>query len=386
MANKTNCMKNGVEYYRMTKIVGHKLNAAGNEVSIRKEFYGRNKKEAEGRYAAFMQRQQQGLEDKKQYFGIMADNWIYNFLANDPKLKNSSKALYINAWKRYLPKSDLYHLPLDSVTAGVLQRFYNSLNCPASSLATINKVMSRFYRYLVTEGYATHDITAALSIPQKPRNDSEEIIVWTEEELQTILHSFDKAQSGFRLRFLIVLAANTGCRISELLGLKYSDIDGDTLKISRQVVKISEFSRTEKAKCTLGIDTPKSTASFRTIPLNDFVLWELELHKIWQKQDMLQNGYRTDYIFTTDSGEFYDKRNIAHACTRYYKRIGVEPKKFHTYRHTFGTMLCKKGIPIQTASALLGHKDINMTAKYYVNVSVDEKREAVKVLSDMMQG
>lgn len=385
MANKTNYTKNGKKYYRIVRTVGHKLNEAGNEIPVRQEFYGHNKKEAEEMYAAFMQRQQQGLENKKQYFGIMADNWIYGFLANDPKLKNSSKELYINTWKNYIPQSDLYHLPLDSVTAGLLQRFYNSLNCPASSLATINKVMSRFYKYLVTEGYATHDITASLSIPTKPRNDTEEIITWTEEELQTILHSFNKAQSGFRLRFLIVLAANTGCRISELLGLKYSDIDGDTLKISRQVVKVSEFSRTEKTKHRLGIDTPKSTTSFRTIPLNDFVLWELELHKVWQKQDMLENGYRTEYIFTTDSGEFYDKRNIAHACTRYYKRIGIEPKKFHTYRHTFGTMLCKKGIPIQTASALLGHKDINMTAKYYVNVSVDEKRESVKLLADIIQ-
>ncbi len=386
MANKTNCIKNGKEYYRTTRTVGYKLNKAGNKEAVKKEFYGKSRKDAEAKYAAYMDRQKLGLEDKTQYFGIMADNWLYEFLANDPKLKNSSKDLYISTWKKYLPQSDLYYLPLESITAGMLQRFYNALNCPSSSLATINKVMSRFYKYLVTEGYATHDITASLSIRKDPRNDAEEIIVWTDEELQTILNSFYKAQSGFRLRFLIVLAANTGCRISELLGLKYSDIDGDALKISRQVAKISKFSRTEKTTHTLGIDTPKSTTSFRTIPLNDFVLWELELHKVWQKQDMLKNGYRTDFIFTTDSGEFYDKRNIAHACTRYYKRIGVEPKKFHTYRHTFGTLLCKKGIPIQTASALLGHKDINMTAKYYVNVSVDEKREAVKVLSDIMYG
>lgn len=386
MAVKTNNKVHGYDYFRLTKTVGKRLNQNGIEIPVRKTFRGKTKKEAEERYLAYMQRQQQGLEDKKQYFGIMADNWIYDFLANDPKLKNSSKELYISTWAKYMPQSELYHLPLDSITAGVLQRFYNNLNCPASSLETINKVMSRLYKYLVTEGYAIHNITDSLTTPANPRNDTEEIIVWTEEELQTILHSFDKAQNGFRVRFLIVLAANTGCRISELLGLKYSDIDGDTLKISRQVVKISEFSRTEKTKHRLGIDTPKSTTSFRTIPLNDFVLQELKLHEIWQKKDMLKNGYRTEYIFTTNSGGFYDKRNIAHACTRYYKRIGIEPKKFHTYRHTFGTMLCKKGIPIQTASALLGHKDINMTAKYYVNVSVDQKREAVKVLSDIMQG
>ena len=112
---------------------------------------------------------------------------------------------------------------------------------------------------------------------------------------------------------------------------------------------------------------------------------ELQKHKLWQKKEMMKNGYRTEYIFTTDSGGFYDKRNINTACNRYYKKIGIEPKGFHTYRHTFGTMLCNRGIPIQTASVLLGHSDINITAKYYINVSLDEKTKAVNALADIMQ-
>ena len=44
MASKTNCTKNGKEYYRISKVVGHKINAAGNEVPVRKEFYGERQK------------------------------------------------------------------------------------------------------------------------------------------------------------------------------------------------------------------------------------------------------------------------------------------------------------------------------------------------------
>lgn len=81
---------------------------------------------------------------------------------------------------------------------------------------------------------------------------------------------------------------------------------------------------------------------------------------------MLRRHYDTDFIFTTNEGGLYDRHNITHACNRYYDRIGVPRKGIHTYRHTFGTMLCRKGIPIQTAAELLGHEDINDTAKYYM--------------------
>ena len=384
MASKTNRTKNGKEYYRISKVVGHKINAAGNEVPVRKEFYGESKKEAEEKYREYMAKKSQGLESNKQYFGIMAENWIYEFLIHDPKLKDRTKDLYTHTWEKYVKPSEIYHLPLDEVTAGTIQKLYNSLDCSGNVIATINKVMSRFYKYLVMEGYATHNITSSLSLRKGKERRAEDIVIWTEEELKTILSSFDKAQNGFRLRFLLVLAAFTGCRINELLGLKYEDITENGLRICRQVVDTPTFKRGKKTVHSLGIGELKSHSSYRTIPLNPVVMSELKLHKRWHKEDMLKNGYRTDFIFTTNTGRLCDDQNLLSSCYRYYKRIGIEPRGFHTYRHTFGTMLCKRGVPIQTASVLLGHSDINITAKYYINISLEEKAKAVNVLADIM--
>ena len=96
---------------------------------------------------------------------------------------------------------------------------------------------------------------------------------------------------------------------------------------------------------------------------------------------MREKGYETPFVFTTDSGNLNDYRNIVRACRRYYDTIGVEPKGFHTYRHTFGTLLCRNGIPIQVAASLLGHTDINVTARYYINVSDGEKIDAVESIA-----
>lgn len=386
MASKTNCKKNGKDYYRITRTIGHRLNAAGNEVPVRKDFYGKSKKEAEALYQEFVDRQKAGLESKKQYFGIMAENWIDTFLVNEAKLKAGTKDLYINTWRKYVPTSDFYNLPVEDVSAGTIQRFYNSLDASGNVIATINKVMSRFYKYLVQEGYAAHNITDSLTWKKSREKKAEDIVIWTEEELDTILHSFDMAQEGFRLRFLIVLAAYTGMREGELIGLKYSDIDTKKkcLYVRQQVINKPIFKKGEKTEYKLEIAELKSDSSYRTIPLCDDILQELKRHRVSHWEEQLKEGYRTEYVFTTNSGKLYNKKNLSRACKRYYARIGVSAKCFHTYRHTFGTMLCKRGVPIQTASVLLGHSNINITAKYYVNVSHDEKMQAVNVLAGLI--
>ena len=277
-------------------------------------------------------------------------------------------------------------MSLDEVHASTLQEFYNSLNYSKSGLNAIDKVMKRFYRYLEQEGYA-RNITHSLVLPSKAKpvtRDKNKVIVWDDSEIDAISNGFDKSQKGFRLRFLLVLAYYTGCRISELLALTYTDFIENSVSINKQTVRRAEFTQNKKTKYFMDIDPPKSEASYRVLPLTDDAMKELVRHRRWQKEDMLKNGYRTEYLFTTDSGTLYDRHNITHACNRYYDRIGVEWKGFHAYRHTFGANLCRKGIPIQVASKLLGHSDINVTAKYYVEVAMEEKRAAVEALSGVI--
>lgn len=385
MANKTNCVINGRPYYRLTRTVGRRLNENGAEVPVKKQFYGKNKKEAEEAYQKYINRKEQGIDHENQYFGILADHWIYAFLVNDSELKDRTKELYIGQWNRYVKPSDLYLMRVDNISAAVLQQFYNELDAPISALRAIDKVMKRFYRYLDLEGYA-RNIMASIRVPkkrtEKRTKDKNKVVVWSDEEIHAILNGFDKAQKGFRLRFLVVLAYYTGCRVSELLGLTYDDFADKTVSINKQAIRRAVIKRNKKTVYEMDIDTPKSQSAYRIIPLNDAVMEELERHKKWQKKDMLKNGYRTEYLFTTDSGALYDRHNVTHALTRYYKRIGVPNRGFHTYRHTFGTNLCRSGVPIQVASSLLGHADINVTMKYYVNVDQDEKRRAIERLSE----
>ena len=91
-------------------------------------------------------------------------------------------------------------------------------------------------------------------------------------------------------------------------------------------------------------------------------------------------GDPEDLIFTTANGKPLDPKNINRSLDRYYGRIGIPHKKFHAYRATFITNLCRKGVPIQTVSKLAGHENINVTAKYYAAVDIKTMKQAIDKL------
>ena len=205
-----------------------------------------------------------------------------------------------------------------------------------------------------------------------------EIVVWTDDELKLIESRLDEVPV---IRFLTVLLINTGCRIAELLGLQYSDIDVENkrIKITKQLQNKSDMTGEKKGRW-FELAPPKSNDSVRVIPVSDHVIKELAIHKEWHDRQKLIYNYESDFIFTTNRGNPVNQRTQMVTFKRYYKKIGVPYKPYHTYRHTFGTNLCKRDVPIQVASKLLGHSSINVTAKYYVNIDEQQKIDAINKL------
>ena len=380
MAN-TKRSKSG--YFEKTITVGHQINDAGNTVPIRKRFYGKTLKELNQKIDEYNESKRLGIENRKQYFGVLADGWIKEFFMQDGSLKDSTKIRYYDAWQRTIKPLPLYHSRLDEVTAKTMQAAYNKLiadGTPISEIKQAHKLLRKFYKYVEVENLG-RDITHSLTIPKEHTNKAnEEIAVWSDEEIRTILNGFEKADSRFRHRFLIVLAYYTGCRKSELLALTYDDITADGVRITKTLADCADGIKNGKIVTRLDVTDPKTVSSIRTVPIDPIVLDELRKHRAWHLEEQLRNGYRTNYIFTTESGEHFDPKNLDVALNRYYKRIGVDSKPMHTYRHTYGTNLCKHGVPIETASALMGHSDISTTAKYYVNVSEEAKQAAAMTL------
>jgi integrase len=157
-------------------------------------------------------------------------------------------------------------------------------------------------------------------------------------------------------------------------------VKNKTVTIDKQLKKLKDPKNPGKQAYYMLAST-KSEESIRMIPLNSYVINEFWIHKKWHAEQQCTMGYQTDFIFTTQSGHHIDKRCESVTFRRFYKRIGVPYRRFHVYRHTFGTNLCKRGVPIQVTSKLLGHASIEVTSKYYVHVDEKQKIEAIEKLS-----
>lgn len=366
MATKTNTEINGKKYYRITRTIGHEYKD-GKKVPIKKQFLGTSKGNAEKKYEAWKEAQankNKSITETLKTFGELADFYCENVLEVSSEYARSTIDRYTGAYQTFKKKdrTGILDILIRNITAADLQMAYNKLDVPQSTIQTINKFFRGFFRWAILNRYCT-DILSAVTIPVKPLHKKKDgIVIWSEDEMEAIGNSL----GTYRLRLLIVLGTYSGMRISELLGLRYSDIDSGIIHVRRQYYR--------------GYLTEPKYKSFRDIPLHIKAKNELELHKEWHLKEMSSHGYKTDFIFTTNQGGMLDYTNVKRSLNRFYKRNGIPEKSFHTYRATFCTNLCRAGVPVQTAAVLMGHKSIDVTARFYTFVSDRDKIDAVMLL------
>jgi len=153
------------------------------------------------------------------------------------------------------------------------------------------------------------------------------------------------------LRPIVVMALNTGMRLSEILGLKWEDVD-----FTQKIIYITNSKSGEK----------------REVPMNDLVCDMLR--KMRQKSN-------DDFVFTYKS----NRADVVSKCFRKVcKSAGIKNFRFHDLRHTFASHLVMNGVNLKAVQELLGHKTFNMTLRY-AHLSPDHKRKAVNDLGNKMQ-
>lgn len=189
-------------------------------------------------------------------------------------------------------------------------------------------------------------------------SDSVEKRVYTKKET-AVVEKYAKEHG----RYDIVLMLNTGIRRSELLGLKWSDIDfkNNTMHIQRAVVQT-------KGKILIG--KPKSDTSDRIIPFS------AEFGE-YLKTCVNDNAYvvgttepQSPSTYAVHFKKFMDKMNESK------KLPALTP---HELRHTYGTLLREGGVDIYTIQKVMGHSDISVTADIYVHNDIDVLKKQLKI-------
>ena len=365
MATKKNTKINGNEYYRIRRTIDGKVKA----------FYGKSKLEAERKYVKYLEQLAEEKEAEKNKrdiitLGEVATLYIENILRVSKRYASGTKFFYERSYNVLVKDTDLDKMPIAKVKPIDIQVFYNRLDVSMQTLANLNKFMVGFCKWAVLNEYCD-DFMTAVEMPQKKVNKHHEgIMVWEPDEIRAIMQAVDACVTAcvpFRHGFLIYVMIYTGARISEALSLKYTNFADGMVNIERQNY--------------LGeIKAPKY-GSARQVPMHDELKRMLPIHREWHLKEMKENGYQTDFVFTTPNGKLYHPSNVRKSLRKFYEKNGIEYKHPHAYRSTFCTQLCRCGVPLEVASALLGHKSLEVTAQHYALVKQDSKEDAISKLS-----
>lgn len=178
--------------------------------------------------------------------------------------------------------------------------------------------------------------------------------------------------AGWRIETLFVFVAFTGCRIGEATSLRWSDVD---LESGTATIR----------RGTLDSPTTK-TGKARTLTLIPEVVKHLQSWRVRQKKERLLLGPSWQdtrgLVFTTSVGTPLERHNVSRDLKRALRAAGVDAARpWHSLRHGLAHRLLAKGIPLQTASAILGHSGIQITADTYGHV---DAAVPVEILSDAL--
>lgn len=392
MAKKYNYIKNGIQYYRKTKTIGHDL--YGNPV--KKEFYGDGEKDCDRQIEEYMNNLKSGLpvNYEKITLNMAMHSWLFDVLFHATDFKSASFEKHETNYRLYIQKSTIALLPIYNIVSLPIQQWYNSLyenGISTNKIKDINKTLSSFFSYEITQNMIRYNpcTEKRVRIPGSSETDVESLdkdnksLFLSDNEINIIKKNLD---FNNKLHVAIMISLTHMLREGEVLGLsqKNVDIENRVIKIRQILTKAKIFNKDGTYKRVLRISTPKSKKSIRTIPMIEDAVQIIEQHIENQKELFKKNNKEwneNSLLFLNNNLNLWDSKNFRTAWERFLKRIGLPKYKYHILRHTGASLLFRAGARLEEVQEIMGHEDSEITRKIYLHFHPDDKRESMNKLN-----
>lgn len=196
---------------------------------------------------------------------------------------------------------------------------------------------------------------------EPPRLERREIAVLDPEGVRQLVAVAEETRYGA----LVHLAAMTGMRRGELLGLRWRDVNFNAATLHvRQTLQ-----RLPGRGTSYG--PPKTHRSSRPVALSPITLKRLKAHRRSQLEERLALGsaYQdNDLAFATSIGTPIDPSNLHRAWHRILKTSGIQDVRFHDLRHAHASIMLQQGVHPKVVSERLGHSGVRITLDVYSHV------------------
>jgi integrase len=267
--------------------------------------------------------------------------------------------------------------PLTEITSDDVEELAASMRSAGLKPKSVHNVLvfiNGVFGHAIAQGWTATNPVRGAARPKQRRNSNPDLQFLTMAELDAVIRAIPDEPVEQRpaptrrgrpgsapppprdvlgpvLRVLVLTPAMTGLRRSELLGLRWRDIDWEAQRVRvRNTYVLGEHSGQGKS----------DLSTRRSVPLADGVFRELDR---WSKRTVFDA--EDDLVFAhPQTGNPLDASKVSRRFKAACRSAGVRQVRFHDLRHTFATRLAAAGTPLRTIQEYLGHADAKTTQIY----------------------
>lgn len=288
-----------------------------------------------------------------------ATHWI------EKKATNKKKPIRPNTLAGYRQINQLYLIPyftehpmyIEDMTVNDINAFYDELleRVSVNTVKHCKVNIVGIFKLAVKENLITYN--PALLTDDLPAEKKFKGAIYTLEQLNQLV----KICKNTPLEVPVTLTVRYGLRRSEILGLRWQDIDFEknTIKICHTAIMSPES--------LMYVDNTKSETSKRILPLFDDIKEYLQILKFKQKKmrELCVSEYHdNDYICKWEDGRPITPDYISRNFKPFVRKNGLPPIRFHDLRHSVASLMIESGISVESVKYWLGHSNISTTEIY----------------------
>lgn len=355
---------------------------SGERVYSTETFYG-SKRDAERRWIAEAPKRTDGRAVKpgKQTVGEFLTWWLDTY--GETNLKPTTLASYRSMAKEHVipglgavALADLTQRHVADWQAAMAKKV-TYRGTPISAKRVLN---ARVMLHAALKAAVRMDALAANPVDKTaaPRVTARRVDSFTREQVGDLMAALD----GHALESLVAFSWHTGLRSGETRALRWADVDLDaaTALVARTAASTGG---------PVFMQDPKTEKSTRTIALPRGTVALLRAHRISQHEERLRLGpgwQDRDLVFPTSRGTPMHAGRVGHVFNAARDKAGLPAYPFHALRHTYASLALLAGVPLETVSENLGHRDISFTKRVYAHVLLEAKRSAADMMDGVLRG
>ena len=370
----------------------------------RKFIYAKDLKKLREREAILIKDQLDGLDIY--VAGKAKLNFVFDrYISTKTELRETTYTNYVYMYDRFIRDGFGENKIGDIKYSDVLYFYYDLINnkgLQINSLETIHTILHPTFQLAVRDEIIRNNPSDGVmaEIKKKSKDKKKTRHALTVEQQRAFMNYIAESPVYNNWNLIFTVLLGTGCRIGEVVGLRWSDVDLEkrTIDINHSMTYYPR--KKDTYKCEFKVSLPKTESGIRVIPMMEPVYEVLKEEYDKRKEEgfcpVVVDGM-SGFIFINRFGMIHSPASINRAIRRIYESYNAEEivkaKKekreplliphfsCHHLRHTFCSRFCENETNIKVIQQIMGHASVETTMDIYAEINDGKLQESMEALA-----